>query len=316
MKFIRGLRALTKDDKGCVASIGNFDGLHLGHRKIISNLKVQSEAMALPLTVISFEPLPSEFFMPTPPARIYPQRDKIRLLQELGVDNYLCLKFDADFANQSPEDFVNNILLKSLDVKYFAVGDDFKFGHQRKGGFSLLKTMGDASGMQVVDTPTCDLNGERISSTRIRKRLEAGDVKGANELLGASYQLSGRVRHGDKRGRTIGFPTLNMKLLDHIAPARGVYAVRVNGLSDELINGVANLGARPTVEGTENRLETHLFDFEGDVYGKYICVELVEFIRPEKKFDDFGALKAQILKDAEQAGGILRSNSLSGLGLS
>lgn len=301
MKYIRGLQSLTKDDKGCVASIGNFDGLHLGHRKIISKLKQKSEELNLPLMIISFEPLPSEFFMPNPPARVYPQRDKIRLLEGLGVDTYLCLRFDATFANQSPEDFVNNILLESLDVKYFAVGDDFKFGYQRKGDFQLLKTMGGASGMQVVDTPTCDHNEERISSTRIRKRLEAGDIQGANELLGASYQLSGRVRHGDKRGRTIGFPTLNMKVLDHIAPARGVYAVRVSGLSGESVNGVANLGARPTVNGTENRLETHLFDFAGDVYGKYICVELVEFIRVEKKFDDFGELKAQILKDAEQA---------------
>jgi len=301
MKYIRGLQSLTKDDKECVASIGNFDGLHLGHRKIISHLKKKSEALNLPLTIISFEPLPSEFFMPNPPARIYPQRDKIRLLESLGVDTYLCLKFDAKFSSQSPEDFVNNILLESLDVKYFAVGDDFKFGHQRKGDFQLLNIMGKASGMQVVDTPTCDFNDERISSTRIRKRLEVGDIQGANELLGASYQLSGRVRHGDKRGRTIGFPTLNMKVLNHIAPVRGVYAVRVRGLSGEPLNGVANLGARPTVDGIENRLETHLFDFDGDVYGEYICVELVKFIRTEKKFDDFGELKTQILNDAERA---------------
>lgn len=301
MRYIRGLQSLKQSDKGCVASIGNFDGLHLGHRKIISNLKKQSEALNLSLTIISFEPLPSEFFMPSPPARIYPQRDKVRLLKSLGVDNYLCLKFDAALANQSPEDFVNHILLENLDVKYFAVGDDFKFGHQRKGDFQLLKSMGDVSGMQVVDTSTCDFNGERISSTRIRKCLEVGDIRGANELLGTSYQLSGRVRHGDKRGRTIGFPTLNMKVLDHIAPVRGVYAVRVRGLSSEPLNGVANLGTRPTVDGTENRLETHLFDFEGDVYGKYICVELVEFLRAEKKFDNFGELKSQILKDGEQA---------------
>jgi len=305
MRYIRGLKSIKKSDKGCVASIGNFDGLHLGHRKIISHLKKQSEALNLPLTIISFEPLPSEFFMPKPPARIYPQRDKVRLLQSLGVDRYLCLKFDAAFASQSPEDFVKHVLFKSLDVKYFAVGDDFKFGHQRKGDFQLLKTMGDANEMQVVDTPTCDINGERISSTRIRKYLEAGDIHGANELLGDMYQLSGRVRHGDKRGRTIGFPTLNMKIPEHLAPARGVYAVRVRGLSDEPLNGVANLGARPTVGGLENRLETHLFDFEGDVYGKYICVELVAFLRPEKKFDDFAKLKAQILRDVEQARRVL-----------
>ena len=145
MKYLRGLKAVTANtlitNKGCVASIGNFDGLHLGHRKIISNLKAQSEAMDLPLTIISIEPLPSEFFMENPPARIYPQRDKVRLLKELGVDYYLCLKFDEAFANQSPEDFVNNILLKSLGVKYFVVGDDFRFGHQRKGDFKLLKAI-------------------------------------------------------------------------------------------------------------------------------------------------------------------------------
>ncbi len=305
MRYIRGLQSLKQSDKGCVASIGNFDGLHLGHCEIINNLKIQSDTLKLPLTIISFEPLPSEFFMPEPPARIYPQRDKVRLLKQLGVDNYLCLKFDAEFANQSPEDFVNHILNESLNVKYFAVGDDFKFGHQRKGDFKLLKTMGDVSGMQVVDTPTYDYAGERISSTRIRKCLETGNIKGANELLGECYQLSGRVRHGDKRGRTIGFPTLNMKVLDHIAPARGVYAVRVRGLSKEPLNGVANLGARPTVAGIENRLETHLFDFDGDVYGKYICVELVVFLRAEKKFDDFGELKTQIVQDAEQARSLL-----------
>jgi riboflavin kinase/FMN adenylyltransferase len=305
MKYLRGIKAVSANtaitNNGCVASIGNFDGLHLGHRKIINNLKAQSEAMNLPLVIISFEPLPSEFFMERPPARIYPQRDKVRMLKELGVDFYLCLKFDKAFASQSSEDFVNNVLLDALGVKYFVVGDDFRFGYQRKGDFKLLKRMGDTNGMIVVDTPTCDLHDERVSSTRIRALLEKGKIQPANELLGSNYQLSGRVRHGDKRGRTIGFPTLNMKVLNQIAPARGVYAVRVRGLSSEPLNGVANLGVRPTVCGTENRLETHLFDFGGDVYGKYICVELVEFIRAEKKFDDFDGLKAQILNDVEKA---------------
>ena len=305
MKIIRQLNSLKPDDIGCVASIGNFDGLHLGHRKIIHQLKEKSTALNLPLTIISFEPLPSEYFMPEPPARIYPQRDKARMLQSIGVDNFLCLKFDASFAQQSPKDFVNKILIEKLGVKYFIVGDDFRFGHQRKGDFQLLKKIGDEKGMQVVDTPTCDYDNQRISSTRIRTLLEAGNIKSANELLGAHYQLSGRVRHGDKRGRTIGFPTLNMKVLEHLAPARGVYAVRVIGLSDKPINGVANLGVRPTVNGTESRLETHLFDFEGDVYGKYICVKLVAFLRAEKKFDDFEALKLQILNDAEHAREIL-----------
>lgn len=305
MKIIRGLNSLTPDDIGCVASIGNFDGLHLGHRKIINQLKEKSITLNLPLTIISFEPLPSEYFMPQPPARIYPLRDKIRLLQSLGVDNFLFLKFDASLAQQSPEDFVNDVLIKKLGVKYLVVGDDFRFGHQRKGDFQLIRKIGDKKRMQVVDTSTCDHDHKRISSTRIRTLLAAGNIKSANELLGARYQLSGRVRHGDKRGRTIGFPTLNLKMLDHLAPANGVYAIRVTGLSDKPLNGVANLGARPTVGGTESRLEAHLFDYEENVYGQYICVELVEFLRAEKKFEDFDALKLQILNDAKHARSIL-----------
>lgn len=301
MRLIRGIHSLKESDSACVATIGNFDGLHLGHRKIIKHLKDKSKSLGLPLIIISFEPLPSEYFMPTPPARIYPMRDKIRLLDELGVDNYLCLPFNTEFAKLSPKDFINSILLKSLAVKYLAVGDDFRFGHKREGDFQLLKEMGESAGMEVIDTPTCLQNGERVSSTRIRNFLEAGEITSANKLLGQPYRLSGRIRHGDKRGRTISFPTLNMKVLEHIAPARGVYAVKVHGLSNIPLNGVANLGSRPTVNGSENRLETHLFDFDEEVYGKHIGVELVEFLRAEKEFEDFNALKSQILLDAAQA---------------
>ena len=301
MKLIRGLNSSSLDSRGCVATIGNFDGLHLGHQKIISKLRQKADSLGLPLTVISFEPLPAEYFLPEPPARIYPMRDKIRLMQGLGVDHYLCLKFDAEFAGQKPEDFVAETLLTRLKVKYLAVGDDFRFGYQRKGDFLLLKKMGEPAGMTVVDTPTCKLDNKRVSSTRIRKHLEAAQIPQANRLLGHHYQLSGRIRHGDKRGRTIGFPTLNLKLPENIAPRRGVYAVKVSGLGDSAIPGVANLGTRPTVNGSENRLETHLFDFNADVYGQYICVELVEFIREEKRFEQFEALKKQILDDAKQA---------------
>ncbi|MEE9444807.1 MAG: bifunctional riboflavin kinase/FAD synthetase [Cocleimonas sp.] len=312
MKLIRGLNSIKLDNglhnKGCVATIGNFDGLHLGHKKIIDKLKLKAELLDLPLTVISFEPLPAEFFMPEPPARIFPLRDKVRLLNTLGVDNFLCLKFDTAFAAIPAEDFVRHILLDKLNVKYLAVGDDFRFGHQRKGDVRLLKTIGEKSGMEVTDTPTCEQDRQRISSTRIRDYLAVGDMAAANKLLGHAYQLSGRIRHGDKRGRTIGFPTLNLRVLDHIAPARGVYAVRVKGLAKGTLKGVANLGSRPTVNGVENRLETHLFAFEDDTYeayGKNISVELVTFIRAEKRFDDFEALKMQILKDAEKAREIL-----------
>jgi riboflavin kinase/FMN adenylyltransferase len=304
MKLIRGINTF-ENKQGCVATIGNFDGLHLGHQTILNRLRAKANELALPLTVISFEPLPAEYFMPEPPARIYPMRDKIRLLNELGVDNYFCLKFDDALANMPPEVFVRDILLDKLAVKYLAVGDDFRFGYKRAGDFKLLKKIGAGAGMEVTDTPTCEKDGKRVSSTRIRHLLEKGDIQSANQLLGHKYQLSGRIRHGDKRGRTIGFPTLNMRVLNHIAPARGVYVVQVHGLSNQPLGGVANLGARPTVKGTENRLETHLFDFNENVYGRYICVELLEFLRAEQRFDDFEKLKIQIMKDAEQARNLL-----------
>lgn len=301
MKIIRNILSTNNIPAACVATIGNFDGLHLGHQKIINKLKLKAKELSLPLTVISFEPLPSEFFMPTPPARIYPMRDKVRLMHNMEVDNYLCLNFNNAFASMSPTDFIQEILLDRLNVKYLAIGDDFRFGHQRAGDFSLLKSEGEAAGMTVVDTMTCHQSGERISSTRIRNHLEKGEISTANKLLGHEYQLSGRVRHGEKKGRTIGFPTINMKMLEHIAPQRGVYAVKVHGLSNKPINGVANLGNRPTVGGTENRLETHLFNFDRDIYGRHVCVELVEFIRQEKRFNSFELLKAQILNDAKIA---------------
>ena len=310
MKIIRCLSTLQPQPKGCVATIGNFDGLHLGHQKVINKLKEKAQSLNLPLTIISFEPLPAEFFSANPPARIFPLRDKVRLLNHIGVDNYLCLKFNADFAAIPPEQFVQNILLDKLNVKYLAVGDDFRFGRKRTGDINLLKTMGAKAGMQVTDTSTCKQDNQRISSTLIREYLKAGDIAGCNQLLGHKYQLSGRVRHGDKRGRSIGFPTLNLRLPETIAPARGVYAVRVTGLSNKALPGVANLGVRPTVKGTENRLESHLFDFtdkDYSAYGKHICVELISFIRAEKQFTDFEALKAQIINDANQAKKILIS---------
>jgi riboflavin kinase/FMN adenylyltransferase len=305
MKVIRGMEMSISNEQACVATIGNFDGLHLGHQKIIQLLNEKAKELQLPLAVISFEPLPAEFFSKKPPARIYPFRDKVRMLANLGVDIFLCLKFNSTLANMPPGLFVEKVLSDCLKVKYLAVGDDFRFGHNRTGDFALLQQLGKQTGMLVNQTQTVEQQGERVSSTRIRIALEQGDINTANDLLGHGYQLSGRVRHGDKRGRTIGFPTLNMKVPEHIAPHRGVYAVRVHGLADVTLDGVANLGVRPSVNGSENRLETHLFDFEGEVYGKTICVELIRFIRAEKRFDNFDDLKEQILLDVKQAKDLL-----------
>ena len=301
MKLTRGLKHQHTISDGCVASIGNFDGLHLGHQKLLSHLDEKSKQLNLPSTIISFEPLPAEFFMPTPPTRIYPLRDKIRLLNQFNVDHYLCLRFNKVFSNMSPRDFVQHVLFDRLNVKYLVVGDDFCFGKQRAGDFKLLEKMGAEVGMEVQNTPTCEIDSERVSSTRIREKLSLGDIKGSEKLLGKPYQLSGRVRHGDKRGRTIGFPTLKLRLPDFIAPAKGVYAVRIQGLSGETFNGVANIGTRPTVAGKEVRLETHVFDYDDNAYGKHVCIQLDKFLRPEQRFDSFDDLKNQILKDAEIA---------------
>lgn len=302
MQLIRGLRNHDKHtnefSKGCVASIGNFDGLHLGHQRLLHHLAEKSIELNLPSTIISFEPLPAEFFMPSPPTRIYPLRDKIRLLNQLGVDYYMNLRFNKALANMSAEYFVQQFLLEQLKVRYLVVGDDFRFGKQRKGDFQLLHSMGATAGMQVCDTPTCHYNDKRISSTLIRQHLARGELSASQKLLGNPYQLSGRVRHGNKRGRTIGYPTLNLLMPDNIAVAKGVYAVQIKGLGDEILTGVASLGKNPTVAGHEMRLETYVFDYKKDTYGQYICVQLDKFLRGEEKFDSVEIMKQQIDKDA------------------
>lgn len=301
MKLIRRIFPASPVDPGCVATIGNFDGLHKGHQAVIQHVEFKAEALDLPATVISFEPLPIEFFRAPPPPRIYALRDKLRLLQEMNIDRFACLRFNQQLASMEAEDFVQTILLDGLKVRYLVVGDDFRFGKGRCGDYRMLQEMGAERGMQVVDTPTFLHEDERVSSTRIRLALSTAELELAAELLGKPYRISGRVRHGDKRGRTIGFPTLNMRVPQYVALRKGVYAVKVAGLSEDVVYGVSNLGARPTVHGLENRLEAHLFDFNQQVYGKHICVEPVVFLRDEMKFASFDELKMQIARDAEQA---------------
>lgn len=301
MKLIRRITPATTTDPGCVATIGNFDGLHRGHQAVLQHVATQAQALGLPATAISFEPLPIEFFRSPPPPRIYALRDKLRLLQAMDIDRFACLRFNHALATMEAEDFVQTILLEGLKVRYLVVGDDFRFGKGRHGDYHLLQRMGAEQGMQVVDTPTLLHDAERISSTRIRLALSTAELGQAAQLLGKPYRISGRVRHGDKRGRSIGFPTLNMRVPQHIALRKGVYAVRVYGLGENPVHGVANLGARPTVHGVENRLETHLFDFNQQVYGKHLCVEPLVFLRDEMKFASFDELKGQIAQDAIRA---------------
>ena len=310
MKLIRDIAGIQHLKAGCVATIGNYDGLHIGHQVILRQLESESKKHQLPKVVISFEPLPSEFFTGNKAQRVYPFRDKARLLESLGIDYFLCLRFDQAMATMPPKDFVERILFQAINVKSLMVGDDFCFGKDRLGDFSLLQSMGQANGMQVHKTETFNDESGRISSTRIRQHLAKGELTTAAQLLGKPFCLSGRIRHGDKRGRTIGFPTANLRIQDNIAAANGVYAVKIKGLNKDQLLGVANLGNRPTVGGTETRLEVHIFDFDQTVYGKHIVVELCEFIRPEKKFKDFAALTAQIHKDAITAAELLQSDSV------
>lgn len=295
------IRYVANHHPACVATIGNFDGLHRGHQTLLQRVQNIAQQEQLAHTVISFEPLPNEYF-PTPetPSRIYPLRDKIRLLKQLEVEQFACFNF-KQIANLSAEDFIESILFQGLQVKHLIVGDDFRFGRGRTGDFQLLKTMGERVGVQVWDTHTITHEESRISSTRIRTALESADLTQANALLGQPYQLSGRVRHGDKLGRTIDFPTLNLQTHPKLALKRGVYAVWVDGLAGERLSGVANLGKRPTVAGEALRFEVHLFNFDQQVYGKHILVEPIAFLRPEQKFAEFAALKQQIQQDAQQA---------------
>lgn len=301
MRLIRDISGVQHLEAGCVATIGNYDGLHLGHQVILRQLDTEAKKYNLPKVVISFEPLPSEFFTGDKAQRVYPFRDKARLLESFGIDYFLCLRFDQSMASMPPTDFVERILFQAMNVKSLMVGDDFCFGKNRQGNFDLLQSMGQSNGMQVHKTATFNDDSGRISSTRIRQHLAKGELSAATTLLGKPFCLSGRIRHGDKRGRTIGFPTANLRIQDNIAAVNGVYAVRVNGLTKDGLKGVANLGTRPTVGGTETRLEVHLFDFDQSVYGQHIVVELCDFIRQEQRFENFSALTTQIQKDAIRA---------------
>lgn len=285
-----------------MVTIGNFDGLHLGHREILESLKEKSVALGVPTMVITFEPQPKEYFLQdksTP--RLMRLREKLTALQDIGVDRVLCLRFDAHLAQMSAGDFIQDILIAGLGVKAVIVGDDFTFGRNREGDFQMLKEVGAASGFQVESAPTFQIEGLRVSSTRIRELLGEGDLKMAGRLLGRPYFMSGRVAHGHKRGRMIGFPTANIFLHRQAVPILGVYCVRTYGLGAEPITGVANVGTRPTVGGTRSLLEVHLFDFDQEIYGQHVTVEFVKKLRDEEKFDSFDLLKEQILIDAENA---------------
>jgi len=302
VELIRGLHNLRPQHRGCVASIGNFDGVHLGHQAIVARLQEHAAATGLPARVVLFEPQPVEFFRPDAvEPRLMRLREKLAALEALGVDGVQCLHFDAQLAAMPREQFVERLLIQGLGVRQLVVGPDFRFGHKRLGDVEYLKTAGRSAGFRVEAVPPLLLDGERVSSTAVRQHLTGGDLAGAARLLGRPYTLHGRVSHGDERGRTIGFPTLNLPLRRKAVSLRGVFAVRVTGLAAAPLPAVANLGVRPTVGGTYPLLEVHVLDFSGQVYGRQVQVEFVQQLRDERRFDGLQALRAQIDLDVRAA---------------
>ena len=301
-KIIRGFHNLSPSALGCVATIGNFDGVHLGHQAVLSQLALKGDMLGLPATVITFEPQPTEFFLPEKaPPRLSRFREKVEALRSYSIEQLCVLRFNKVLAEMSANDFIQKLLVEGLNVRYLVVGDDFKFGKDRKGDFALLKKMGDEHDFQVVNMHTFAIAETRVSSTRIRQALTAGDLMLAQTLLGHPYKMSGRVAHGDKRGRTLGYPTANIHLHRGKVPLTGVYAIRLYGLEDEPIEGIANVGVRPTIGEGNTLLEVHLFDFNKDIYGENVQVYFLHKVRDEKKFDGLPALVAQIERDCQSA---------------
>jgi len=302
MELVRDLHNLQSHHQECVVSIGNFDGVHIGHQAVIRQLREIASAYRLPAVVMIFEPQPLEYFSPeNAPARLTGLRDKLLWLQEQHIDRVFCLKFSAALANLEAEEFVSRLLVQGLDVKHLVVGDDFRFGRGRRGDFSLLRQYGKKYGFAVIATETHCADGVRVSSSRIRELLHEGNLKSAAGLLGRPYNISGRVVHGDHRGRDLGFPTANILLKRSKSPLHGVYSARVTLPDGARRSGVVNLGTRPVFDGRRFLLEAHLPGFSGDLYGAHLRVEFLRFIREEQKFSSVSDLCDQIRRDIETA---------------
>jgi riboflavin kinase/FMN adenylyltransferase len=302
MKLIRGLYNLRQPIPASAVTIGNFDGVHRGHQLVISQLKQVAATTSLPTVVIIFEPQPIEYFAPDKaPKRLARFREKIAYLKAQRIDYLLCLHFDHKLAAQSAEDFVQQILINSLNTKHLVIGDDFHFGKNRQGNFQFLKDNAERYGFMVDETETLMMDGERVSSTRIRESIQQGDFEKAAELLGRPYSLSGRIAHGQKLGRELGYPTINIKMGDKTLIVKGIFAVNVKGLDNRVLEGVASIGTRPTVNGVDTILEVYILDFDRDVYGYSVEVNFLHKIRNEEKFDSLDELAAHIAQDTEKA---------------
>lgn len=308
MELIRGLHNLRERHRGCVLSIGNFDGFHRGHQALAARLREHAQRLQVPSVVQVFEPTPREVFgkgRGEVPGRCATLRGKLDQLSRAGVDRVLVVRFGRKFAAMAAEDYVNEVLVKKLGVKAVVIGDDFRFGAGRGGDLALLQKLGAKHGFSAESLPTVATEGQRASSTALREALEKPDLARAAAILGRPYSLCGRVRRGAQLGRKLGMPTVNVAL--HRKPALhfGIYAVRVtvDGATHE---GVANIGIRPSIASRQCLLEAHLFDVSANLYGKVVEVEFVKFLRDEAKFDSMDALAAQMQRDGEAARAVFR----------
>jgi riboflavin kinase/FMN adenylyltransferase len=302
MEIIHGTYSLKPRHRGCVLTVGNFDGVHHGHRLLLDHLFAKARELGVPSMLLTFEPQPREFFAGTKvPARLTRFREKITLLQQTELDRVLCLPFNERTRTTSAEWTIDVLFKELLGIKYIVVGDDFRFGRDQVGDYDMLKAAGDRHGFGVSHVGTLSFEHERISSSRIREVLGEGNFELAEKLLGHPYFIMGRVVYGRQLGRQLGAPTANIRLQRYRAALEGVYAVKVavRG-SDNDYRGIANIGIRPTVDGKEPLLEVHLFDFQGKLYGRLLTVEFVRKIRDEQTFDGLDSLQAQIHTDIKQ----------------
>lgn len=310
IKLSRDVAGPCLAPRGSVVAVGAFDGLHRGHQALLAEVRERAAALDCEPVVVSFEPLPRAYFSNSPLPRLSSVREKLLGFHAAGITRALVLRFNADLAAMSAEDFVQAVLVERLAAREVWVGGDFRFGHRRSGDVAMLERLGASAGFCACTMAPVLLDGQRVSATRVRELLAEGDFAAAAPLLGRPFVIEGRVEYGNQLGRTLGYPTANIHLRERVSPIRGIFAVRVGlGESECAWPGVASLGVRPTVnEVAEPLLEVHLFDFEGDLYGQRMAVEFVGKLRDEEKFDSLDALTAQMERDANAARAMLGMN--------
>ena len=311
MRLVRHLENMPFDElrNGSVVTIGAYDGLHLGHKQLLDRVTTAAQEKGIPSVVMSFEPTPKEFFQaPKPPARLMRFREKYEALETNGIDIFYCPRFSKSMREISAADFVRRILIQGFNMRALVVGDDFRFARRREGGLTQLQQSADLLEYSIDQVPSVIIDGIRVSSTVIREACEAGQIERATALLGRPYRMSGKIIEGEKLGKTLGFPTANVDLRRRQSPVMGIYAVRVQGLPGGPRDGVASVGSRPTFNGSKPLLEVFLFDFDEDIYGKYIHVDFVAHLRSQKKYDLVDDLVAQMHVDADNARSILAAD--------